>query len=464
MMFKPTFTLLAACAGLFASLSAFGQYNPNVQNNPNIQNFQNTQNILDAQNIQLQQNLQYQQSTQNAQSEQNRQSAQSALSGYTNDGTLFMGGQRIGNPHQILHDAQIPSFMTITANRYTYTDNPNHGQGSLVQMEAATTAGSGADLLLNRLYLSPNNPYVGLPAGPYPNLQTYKDILVDAKAKGYLLTNADDGKTYAFKTLSASSKQAETILIRELPNTAQFRAAADPLGGAVGVRVTQNGDAAALAAYLATVKPYDFSWQPNYGSYSGFGANDLKGWGNSGSYNYNTEQAYEQMMQLLMQAAMQQNNYVGSQTGVNQVEFFPRECGVTRTCGSDTTITVSGNRVVKGANYAHGEVQIRSGYSASTVEGQAGPFVPGNRNLLLQYHSNGFNDGKAFTFNITSPDDRTLNQLGIDITRSAESYQNNIPYAIPYKGDFNTLSGGFNSGSLLAGSLLAAGISPQVIQ
>jgi hypothetical protein len=163
-------------------------------------------------------------------------------------------------------------------------------------------------------------------------------------------------------------------------------------------------------------------------------------------------------MQLLMQAAMQQNNYVGSQTGVNQVEFFPRECGVTRSCGSDTTITFSGNRVVKGANYAHGEVQIRSGYSASTVEGQAGPFVPGNRNLLLQYHSNGFNDGKAFTFNITSPDDRTLNQLGIDITRSAE------PYAIPYKGDFNTLSGGFNSGSLLAGSLLAAGISPQVIQ
>jgi hypothetical protein len=58
-------------------------------------------------------------------------------------------------------------------------------------------------------------------------------------------------------------------LIRELPNTPQFRAAADPKGGGVGVRVTQNGDAAALAAYMATVKPYDFSWQPNYGNWGG---------------------------------------------------------------------------------------------------------------------------------------------------------------------------------------------------
>ena len=188
-------------------------------------------------------------------------------SGYANDGTLFMGGQRIGNPHQILHDAQIPAFMTITANRYTYTNNPNHGQGTLAQMEAATTAGSGSDLLLNRLYLSPNNPYVGQAAGPYPNLQTYQAVLANAQATGYKLAAADDGKTYAVKTLTAATTQAQNILVKELPNTAQFRAAADPLGGGVGVRVTQNGDTVALSNYLATVKPYDFSWQQGFGVY-----------------------------------------------------------------------------------------------------------------------------------------------------------------------------------------------------
>jgi hypothetical protein len=53
-----------------------------------------------------------------------------AQSGYTNDGTLFMGGQRVANPLRFLYDSQIPGFMTITATRFTFTDNPNHGQGT----------------------------------------------------------------------------------------------------------------------------------------------------------------------------------------------------------------------------------------------------------------------------------------------------------------------------------------------
>jgi hypothetical protein len=75
-------------------------------------------------------------------------------------------------------------------------------------------------------------------------------------------------------------------LIRELPNTPQFRAAADPKGGGVGVRVTQNGDAAALAAYMATVMPYDYSWQPGFGNYSGYG-NSTPYKPVSGSYSKN---------------------------------------------------------------------------------------------------------------------------------------------------------------------------------
>lgn len=223
-MFKRTVTLLASGASLFASLNAFGQYNPNIYQSPQ--------------------------------------------SGYTNDGTLFMGGQRIGNPHQILHDAQVPSFMNITAMRYTYASDPAFGQGTQAQMELATTNGSGSDMLLNRLYYTPNNPYPVVPLGIYNNYQTYQGVLQNAQQASYLPTTADDGKIYLFKTLSAASTQAQNILIKELPNTTQFKTAADPLGGSVGVRVTRNGDAIALSNYLATVKPYDFSWQSAFGPYA----------------------------------------------------------------------------------------------------------------------------------------------------------------------------------------------------
>jgi hypothetical protein len=251
-----------------------------------------------------------------------------ALTGYTNDGTLFMGGQRIGNPHQILHDAQIPSFMTITATRYTYTDNPNHGQGTLAQMELATTNGSDSSVLLNRLYLSPTNPYTGLAPGPYPNLQTYAGVLTNAQQANYLLTNADDGKTYAFKTLTASSRQAVDLLIRELPNTSQFKAAADPLGGGTGVRVTQNGDAVALAAYLATVKPYDYSWQPNFGTTFGQnGQNPYGGWANSNNFapDYSEgagpAQSFQAFIKQLQDSAVANDKKVRSQTSANSLDL-----------------------------------------------------------------------------------------------------------------------------------------------
>ena len=271
-----------------------------------------------------------------------------AITGYTNDGTLFMGGQRIGNPHQVLHDAQIPSFLNITANRYTYSNindpvQPNYGQGTLAQMETATTVGSDASVLLNRLYLSPTNPYPVVPLGTHNNYQTYQGVLQNAQQANYLLTNADDGKTYAFKTLTAANRQAVDLLIRELPNTSQFQAAADPLGGGVGVRVTQNGDAAALAAYLASVKPYDYSWQPNFGNFSNFGTgfgqngqNPYAGWANSGglpgavndygnfsgaSGQINNQQNFDAFLKQLQDSALANDKQVRSQTTANGLDL-----------------------------------------------------------------------------------------------------------------------------------------------
>jgi hypothetical protein len=240
-----------------------------------------------------------------------------------------MGGQRIGNPHQILHDAQIPSFMNITATRYTFTNDPTHGQGTLAQMELATTNGSDSSVLLNRLYLSPTNPYVQGAPGPYPNYQTYQGVLQNAREANYLLTNADDGKTYAFKTLTAANRQAVDLLIRELPNTSQFKAAADPLGGGTGVRVTQNGDAVALSEYLKTVKPYDYSWQPNFGATFGQngGQNPYGGWANSNNFapDYSEgagpAQSFQAFIKQLQDDAVANDKKVRSQTSANSLDL-----------------------------------------------------------------------------------------------------------------------------------------------
>lgn len=247
---KPLFTSLFTAIVLLTNISAFAQYNPYGSSNVNAP----------------QPYIYTPPSGFNS----------SPQTGYSNDGTLYMGGQKIGNPHQILHDAEIPAFLTITANRYTYTNDPahpNYGQGTLAQMETATIANTPANVLLNRLYLTANNPYPVVPTGTHNNFQTYQGALANAQTAGYKAITADDGKAYAVKTLTATNTQAQNILVRELPNTSQFRAAADPAGGAVGVRVTQNGDAVALANYMSTVTPYNFAAQPNFGVYGNVGSN-----------------------------------------------------------------------------------------------------------------------------------------------------------------------------------------------
>lgn len=182
--------------------------------------------------------------------------------GYTNDGTLMMGGQKIGNPHQVLHDLNVPSFFGVNANRLSFSDNPTYGQGTLAQMENHTlTIGVPAgNVILSRLYLTPTNPYTQGVATPHNNYQTYQGVVADAQAGSYQLTVANDNKLYAFKTLGTLSSQSQNILIKELPAHSVFIANSDPKGGAVAVRVTQSGDYAAMQNYFDTVKPYDFSW------------------------------------------------------------------------------------------------------------------------------------------------------------------------------------------------------------
>jgi hypothetical protein len=231
-MFNRTFTLLAAGAYLFASLSAFAQYNPNIQQNVQPNAFSQT--------------------------------------GYTNDGTLFMGGQRIGNPHQVLHDLNVPSFFGVNANRLSFSDVPSYGQGTLAQMENHTlTIGVPAgNVVLSRLYVTPTNPYTQGVATPHNNYQTYQGVVADAQAGSYQPTVANDNKLYVFKTLGAMSTQSQNILIKELPAHSVFIANSDPNGGAVAVRVTQSGDSVAMQNYLNTVKPYDFSWRSAFGPYA----------------------------------------------------------------------------------------------------------------------------------------------------------------------------------------------------
>jgi hypothetical protein len=144
--------------------------------------------------------------------------------------------------------------------------------------------------------------------------------------------------------------------------------------------------------------------------------------------------------------------------------FEFEECGRTKSCGSDTKITVSGNRVIPGGSFVHGEIQITNGYSVTIVEGQPRPSY--SNLLTLVNATNGMNLGEAFTFSILSPDARTLNQLGNDIIQSANSYGNDLPYSLPsfFFTESNTLNGGFNSNSFWTGALLASGISPTTIK
>lgn len=263
--FKLTFVALAVCASLSVSFAVSAQYNPNIQQNfqPNPNSgFQDWQNGVSnaGSGVAAAASATAAASYQNPSAQFLQSSA--PASGYTNDGTLFMGGQRIGNPHQVLHDLNVPSFFGVNANRLSYSDS-TYGQGTLAQMENHTlTIGVPAgNVVLSRLYLTPTNPYTQGVTTPYDNYQNYSDAVQAAQAGSYQPTVANDNKLYVFKTLGSLNTQSQNILIKELPAHSVFIANSDPLGGAVAVRVTQNGDYAAMQNYFDTVKPYDFSWR-----------------------------------------------------------------------------------------------------------------------------------------------------------------------------------------------------------
>jgi hypothetical protein len=193
------------------------------------------------------------------------------------------------------------------------------------------------------LYLTTTNPYVQGVATPHNNYQTYQGILTSASGASYQLTAADDGKMYAFKTLSAPNQQSMNILIKELPNTSQFKGSSDLKGGATGVHVTQNGDAAALSAYMSTLKPYDFSWRAALAPY----ANDP----NTGAFVANwvmgshQVQAYQLGMQN--QSAQTGNEAFGVLAwDANQNKYVMLDATNTQA----TSGSVSGNMPTLGAN------------------------------------------------------------------------------------------------------------------
>lgn len=194
----------------------------------------------------------------------------SPYTGYTPSGTLFMGGEMIGNPHQILHDIQNQALFDVQATRLTNTTDPTFGQGNLAQMETHMTQllPTQSNELFTRLYVSPVNPYPQTPIGAFDNYTHYNEIIANTQQASYQLTVANDNNLWAFKTLAAPNSQSMNILIKELPAHQNFIANSDPMGGAVGVKVNSNGDAAALQNYLATTKPYDFSWRSAMGAWA----------------------------------------------------------------------------------------------------------------------------------------------------------------------------------------------------
>ena len=176
----------------------------------------------------------------------------------------------IGNPHQILHDIQNQALFDVQATRLTNTTDPAFGQGNLAQMETHMTQllPTQSNELFTRMYVSPVNPYPQTPIGTYNNHATYEEVIANTQQASYQLTVANDNNLWAFKTLAAPNSQAMNILIKELPAHQNFIANSDPAGGAVGVKVNSNGDAAALQNYLATTKPYDFSWRSAMGAWA----------------------------------------------------------------------------------------------------------------------------------------------------------------------------------------------------
>jgi hypothetical protein len=194
----------------------------------------------------------------------------SPYTGYTNDGTLFMAGQMIGNPHQILHDVQNQALFDVQATRFTNTTDAAFGQGTLAQMETHMTQllPTQGNELFTRMYVSPVNPYPQTPIGAFNNYVTYDEVIANSQQASYQLTVANDNNLWAFKTLAAPNNQAMNILIKELPAHQNFIANSDPMGGAVGVKVNSNGDAAALQNYFATTLPYDFSWRSAMGPWA----------------------------------------------------------------------------------------------------------------------------------------------------------------------------------------------------
>jgi hypothetical protein len=182
------------------------------------------------------------------------QQTSNGFTGYSPEGALYMGGQRIGNPHQQLHDMQNPLLWNISATAVSNTTTANYIQGTLSQIEPALAVDPGGSSM-SRLYLSTTNPYAALntpstaanPNGAN-NYATYAIMLQQANTTGYSPTL---NTPYIAKNGINTSASLSGYGFHEFPISPVFLAAKDTNGGAVAVFMSQSGQAARHLGALA---------------------------------------------------------------------------------------------------------------------------------------------------------------------------------------------------------------------
>lgn len=234
-----------------------------------------------------------------------------AKTGFTANGTLVLGGQVVGNPHQQMHDLQNPALWTAAAVSFSNSTDPSFIQPTVDQMMAtiAPPAGGTGGLYLSRLYLNPVNPYAAgvgalspvpsptpetgsaAPTGPMiDNFEHYKRALDHAQAQiaggnvagGWKYTTPEAGGiVYTAKTHVGSSEAIKNMSFDSAPGTVAFAAAQSPTAGATGFFAIQGEEA---KTHLGNVQQQNanllasrlFFTQQNMGrlspSQSGFGS------------------------------------------------------------------------------------------------------------------------------------------------------------------------------------------------
>jgi hypothetical protein len=201
-------------------------------------------------------------------------------SGFTNNGTLMLGGQVLSNPHQLMHDMQNPSLWSTGAVSFSNSTDQTFVQATVDQMmQAIEPPSEPGGLFMSRLYLNLENPYkpggaLSAPPSPTPetgaaapsgplidNFEHYQRALAHAQANlgdrnqdftRWSQTNAEqgDGVPYLAKTHTSSSAALRNTLFDSAPSRAVFQATQVSTAGATGFFAIQGAQAKTHLANL----------------------------------------------------------------------------------------------------------------------------------------------------------------------------------------------------------------------